>query len=159
MKSKSGLPRLLWAIGSASTGGYSQRKVLYIHEMSKWFKNAPGLITGWEGSKKKHQTPLMDYLHQGVKHSQDHCQALLAFTVWAAAVSLSQLWHSCGGVHPSCEQPSFCSAQSKAGHPHSYFRPSCFGCVPGDNLTSSDFTWWKKWLQQLKHGSQKLQRI
>lgn len=48
--------------------------------------------------------------------------------------------------------PASALPQSKSGHPHGYSRHLCFGWyVAGDNLTSPDFTWWKKWLQQPKH--------
>lgn len=101
----------------------------------------------------------MDYLHQGFKHSQDYCQALLAFAVWAAAVSLSQLWHTCDSIHPSCGQPSFCPASVQICTPPCYSRHLCFGWYVAGNNPTPDFTWWKKWLQQLKHRSQKLWRI
>lgn len=145
MKNKSsGLPRLLWATGSVSAGSYSQRRVLHIHEMAKWFRNTPELIIGWEGSTKPPNPPLTHYLHQGIKHSQDSDQALLIFTVWEDATSLLEQWQTAVVVlTQAAGNPASALPQSKCGCLDGFSRDLFFACfVAGANLTS-DFVWWR----------------
>lgn len=94
----------------------------------------------------------MDYLHQGVKHSRTTAKPCLHLQ----SGMLLCPSHSCDTAVVVFIQvvgnPASALPQSKSGCPHGYSRHLCFGCfVAVDNLTSPDFTWWKKILQQLKH--------